>query len=144
MKKLIILSVVFLLGMSRLSAQGAYNVTQEWSYDGSVCQFQDLPGDRFMASIEIYDIANNILVYDGTQFVATNIFSATFNVQTEVQAHCSNPLLEFPPNFKIYSVVRMVNITPPGVLYCGNKDTNSGITCNSFSAELTLNPISIS
>lgn len=143
MKKLFFLSVVFLLGMSRLSAQGAYNVTQEWSYDGSVCQFQDLPGDRFMVSIEIYDIANNIVVYDDSQFVATNVFSATFNVQMEVQAHCNNPLLEFPPNFKIYSVVRMVNITPPGVLYCGNKNTNSGITCNSFSAELTLNPISI-
>jgi len=133
MKKLLILSVVFLFGISGVTAQGAWDVVVPWDISSSDCQVEDLVNDRFVVFITIYDVANDIIVVDNAYNIEANDANeSTFDVQTEVQAHCNNGNLNNTPSFIIYAKVRLVYM-PTQYVYCSQKSTNSGYDCSDFS-----------
>ncbi|MCF8347860.1 MAG: hypothetical protein K9G61_03515 [Bacteroidales bacterium] len=142
MKKLFFLSVVFLLGMSRLSAQGAWDVLVTWDImPTSTCQFMDLPNDRFVVFITIYDEANNVTVVNNAYNIEPNDANeSTFDVQSAVQSHCDDPSLTYIPSYIIYTSVRMVHI-PNQYVYCYERSTQSPYNCTQFSNGIQLDLI---
>lgn len=139
MKKLIILSIVFLIGISSVFAQ-AWTVTVEWDMTGSSCQVQDLVNDRFVVYITIYDVANDIMVVDNMgQVEANDATESNFDVQSAVQAHCNDGSLGNQPSYIIYATVRLVYMPTPSV-YCSEKTTYSGSDCADFSSDGVVIP----
>ncbi len=134
MKKLIILSVIFLIGIFSASAQSSWEVLVTWSVQsGGDCQFDDIPGNGFKVAITIYDEANDVVVVNNLEDdVSETTFSYTFDVQSAVQGHCNDNSLTYEPNYIIYTAVYMGN---QGELepICSNKDTTDDITCSYFS-----------
>jgi hypothetical protein len=103
MKKLMILSTILLLGISSVFAQGAYDVVVPWDISNSDCQVVDQVNDRFVVFINIYDVANGIIVVDNAYNIEDNdADESTFDVQTEVQAHCNDGSLN--NNTKLYKI----------------------------------------
>ncbi len=142
MRKILILSALFLLGVCSVSAQGPWEVYVSWQITTlSSCHFQDTINDRFAVSIQINDIANgNVVVAALTQIEPYNVFHTVFDVQQQVQAHCNDTTLN-TPSYKVYTVVRMVNISTH-YIYCSQKDPGTDATCYLFSTDgVTILPI---
>ncbi|MCF8347862.1 MAG: hypothetical protein K9G61_03525 [Bacteroidales bacterium] len=116
--------------MSRLSAQGAWEVLVEWSIlPSSTCQFMDLPNDRFVVFVTIIDDANNRTVVNNTiSVVANDVHETSYDFQTALQTHCEDNTLAFPPSYTVYTAVRMVHITD-GNIYCYERSTDGSYSC---------------
>ncbi len=132
MKKLLILSVVLLLGIFSVTAQSSWEVLVEWDIlVTSDCQFVDLQNDRFVVAITIEDIANNTIVVNNSINIEPNdVDNSTFDLQ-DVQDYCGQTH-QNTPNFKLYTAVRMVNISSL-TEYCFTKSTVSNLSCSDFS-----------
>ena len=76
MKKILILSVIFLVGIFSVSAQSSWEVYIDWEIAfSSDSEFQDLPDDKFVVYITIYDEANdNTVVLTMGDYVGMNEF----------------------------------------------------------------------
>lgn len=84
--------------------------------------------------ITIYDVANDIIVVDNAYNIEDNdADESTFDVQTEVQAHCNDGSLNNTPSFIIYAKVRLVYM-PTQYVYYSQKNTNTGYICSDFSS----------
>ncbi len=115
---------------------GPWKVEVQWTVtSSSTCQFQDLVHDRFLVAITIFDEANNVTVVNNKTAVVNNDENEyTFNVQQEVETHCNDTSLTYVPAYKIFTIVRMVNIQTQ-LVYCSEKDP--GIPTNCFKMSTT-------
>jgi|GEM_PF-2605675 len=134
MKKLIIISALFLFGVFSVSAQSSWEVLVTWSVTpGGDCQFDDIPGNGFKVAITIYDEANDVIVVNNMEDdVSETTFLYTFDVQSAVQTHCNDNTLTYEPDYIVYAAVYMGN---SGELepICSTKDTKPDNTCSDFS-----------
>ena len=132
MKKLIILSVVFLLGISRLSAQSAWEVKVDWQIDvNSTCDDVML-NYGYLVAITIIDEANNnaVVTYNSYVVLPSGTYSYTFNsAQVGVEDYCALQH-DDAPSFKIFVDVQMRD--PSGEQFCGQKSTNASYSCSYF------------
>lgn len=128
--------------MSRLSAQSSYEVLVQWTISStSTCQFMDLPNDRFVVFITIYDEANDQIVVNNAYNIEPNDANESiFDVQAAVQSHCEDNTLAYSPSYVIYTAVRMVHI-PNQYVYCYKKSTQSPSNCTQFSNGIQLDLI---
>ena len=136
MKKLLILSAIFLFGIFSVSAQNAWEVFVEWETTGD-CQFEDEPGNGFKVAITVYDVANDMVVVNNDVMdVSETTFSYTFDVQSEAQYHCNLTGIEIP-DFIVYAAVYMGN---SGSLepICMKKSTTPDFDCQDFSVGVPI------
>jgi hypothetical protein len=136
MKKLIILSVVFLLGMSRLSAQGAWEVKVDWGFAPSSECLNTVFNYGYLVAITIIDEANNnaVVTYNAYNVLPSGTYTTTFNSgQVGVEDYCALQH-DAAPSFKIFVAVQMRNAST-GEQFCGTKGTFSPYTCSGFSID---------
>ncbi|MFA5419927.1 MAG: hypothetical protein WC341_15850 [Bacteroidales bacterium] len=132
MKKLFFLSVVFLLGMSRLSAQNAWEVKVDWQVAGSSTCDDVMFNYGYLVAITIVDEANNnaVVTYNAYNVLPSGTYSTTFNSsQVGVEDYCAEQH-DAAPSFKIFVAVQMRDAS--GEIFCETKGTFSPYTCSLF------------
>jgi hypothetical protein len=128
MKKLIILFAILLIGASRVSAQGPYQVLVHWEHASPFyCQSELSSNYVFVVTLNIYDVVNGVEVTDDFNIESWTTTSSTFD--TDVEDWC----IEAPktPNLRVHVTVNMVN-TSTHVVYC-NEESTVYKTCEEFS-----------
>ncbi|NOY51567.1 MAG: hypothetical protein GXO88_13520 [Chlorobi bacterium] len=133
MKKILFVCIVFLIGITTVSAQGAYEVKVDWTVDQSSNCLEHPTPWGYLVGLTIYDAANAnaIVVYNAYNLENSSATSSTFSAaQTQVEDYC-NAYHENTPSLTVVVAVRMYDLSSEEQ-FCFDKRTQSGYSCSYF------------
>jgi len=139
MKKILMITAIFLLGIGSLSAQPNWGARVLWDLSTSDCA--DYSGDtcRVVVGITIVDEANGdaVVCYSVANDEPLSATYSDFTAsQIGVQTYCGGTHLN-PPSFAVIVRATVYN-TDTHELYCTAKRTLHGIGCSYFSGGYSI------
>lgn len=136
MKKFLTIAAIFLLGIGGLSAQSAWEVQVNWSFDVSSTCDEYPSAYGYVVGLTIYDAANGNAIVCNNEYNLESSSANTSNFNSTkvgVEAYCGE-YHENLPNLTVLAVVRMYDLTT-NEQFCVSKNyLQSGYSCNDFSS----------